>query len=150
MFVIIGFSLTCFAWADDFKSLVAQGYRWVSVNGPYACATEQEVRQITSGLTDSAELRMVQDSGAYYLIPGKLVRVIKNDPANGMSEILFGGITKPLWTYTRFLSASPVRSFNGIVETPETAGLIATGDIGEIQIPGTPIEDATVAPRSPK
>ena len=98
MFVIIGFSLTCFAWADDFKSLVAQGYRWVSVNGPYACATEQEVRQITSGLTDSAELRMVQDSGAYYLIPGKLVRVIKNDPANGMSEILFGGITKPLWT----------------------------------------------------
>ena len=126
---IIAFSLASTAWADDFKNLAAQGYRWVKVNGPFACATEQEVRQITGDPTDSAELRMVEGSGAYYLIPGKLVRVVKNDPANGMSEILLGGITKPLWTYTRFLSASPIRGFNGIVETPGTSGLLATGDV---------------------
>jgi len=67
---------------------------------------------------------MVEDSGAYYLIPGKLVQVVQNDPANGMSQILLGGITRPLWTYTRFLSASPINGFNGVVETPETAGLL--------------------------
>src|SRR5215471_12958084 len=122
--VIIGSSLTCTAWAADFESLVAQGYRWVTVNGPYACATEQEVRQITRDLRESAELQMVEDSGAYYLIPGKLVQVVQNDPANGMSQILLGGITRPLWTYTRFLSARPISGFNGTVETPETAGLI--------------------------
>ena len=122
--VIIGSSLTCTAWAADFESLVAQGYRWVTVNGPYACATEQEVRQITRDLRESAELQMVENSGAYYLIPGKLVQVVQNDPANGMSQILLGGITRPLWTYTRFLSASPINGFNGVVETPETAGLL--------------------------
>lgn len=145
IFAIIGFSLTCTAWAGDFRSLVAQGYRWVTVNGPYACPTEQQVRQITSDPTDSEELQMVEDIGAYYLIPGKLVQVIKTDPANGMSQILLGGITKPLWTYTRFLSASPIRGFNGVVETPETAGLIATGDVGEAQIPSAPIENTTPA-----
>jgi hypothetical protein len=72
---------------------------------------------------------MLATNYSYYLIPGKLVRVVKNDPANGMSEILLGGITKPLWTYTRFLSASPIHGFNGIVETPDTSGLLATGDV---------------------
>jgi hypothetical protein len=148
IFAIIGFSLTCTAGAEDFRSLVAQGYRWVTVNGPYACATEQQVRQITGNPTDSEALHMVEDGGAYYLIPGKLVQVIKNDPANGMSEILLGGMTKPLWTYTRFLSASPIRGFNGVVETPETGGLIATGGVGGVNIPRQPIEDTTPTPQS--
>jgi len=38
------------------KDLVAKGYRWVTVNGPYACVTEQNVRQITSDHTDVREL----------------------------------------------------------------------------------------------
>ena len=136
---VIGLSLISTAWADDLptmgysestpvKDLAAKGYRWVTVDGPYACGSEQEVRNITSNRTDLAELQMVEDGRAYYLIPGMLVRVTRDDPASGMSEILLGGITRPLWTYTKFLTARPIRDIYGIVETPDTAGLIDPGD----------------------
>lgn len=64
----------------------------------------------------------------FYLIPGALVRVIQDDPANGMSQIISGEITRPLWTYTRFLTARPIRDTYGILETPDTDGLIDPGD----------------------
>ena len=136
---VIGLSVTCTTWANDLpslgyspgipvKDLVAKGYRWVTVNGPYACVTEQEVRQITSDHTDLRELHMVENIQAYYLIPGALARVIQDDHANGMSEILLAGITKPLWTYSRFLSARPIRDTYGTVETPDKAGMVDPGD----------------------
>ena len=110
------------------KDLVEKGYRWITVNGPYACVTEQELGKITSSRTDLAELHMVEEGRVCYLIPGTLVRVTRDDEANGMSVILLGGITKSLWTYTKFLSAHPIRDVYGIVETPDTAGLIDPGD----------------------
>ena len=136
---VIVLSVTCSTWANNLpslgyspgipvKDLVAKGYRWVTVNGPYACVTEQEVRQITSDHTDLRELHMVENIQAYYLIPGALARVIQDDHANGMSEILLAGITKPLWTYRRFLSARPIRDTYGTVETPDKAGMVDPGD----------------------
>jgi hypothetical protein len=136
---VIGLSLTCSTWANDLPALgyspgtpvtdlVAKGYRWVTVNGPYACVTEQDLRQITSDHTDSRELHMVENIRAYYLIPGALARVIQDDHADGMSEILLAGITRPLWTYTRFLSARPIRDTYGTVETPDNAGLVDPSD----------------------
>jgi hypothetical protein len=110
------------------KELAAKGYRWVTVNGPYACSTEAGVRRITSHQTDLTELHMIEDGSAYYLIPGTLVRVIRDDEANGMSEILLGGFERKLWTYNKFLSARPIRDIYGIVETPDTAGLIDASD----------------------
>jgi hypothetical protein len=50
-----------------------------------------------------------------------------------MSEILLGGITKPLWTYNRFLTVRPIRDIYGIVETPDTAGLIDSGDAAVVR-----------------
>jgi hypothetical protein len=69
---VIGLSLTCTTWANDLPSLgysprisvedlVAKGYRWVTVNGPYACATEQDLRRITSNHTDLRELHIVEN-----------------------------------------------------------------------------------------
>jgi hypothetical protein len=66
------FKLDSTTWANDLpslgyapgipvKDLVAKGYRWVAVNGPYACVTEQDVRQITSDHTDLRELHMVEN-----------------------------------------------------------------------------------------
>ncbi|MFZ0502782.1 MAG: hypothetical protein WAM44_03670, partial [Chthoniobacterales bacterium] len=49
------------------------------------------------------------------------------------SGILLGGIAKPLWTYTRFLTARPIRDIYGIVETPDTAGLIDPGDAAGVR-----------------
>jgi hypothetical protein len=74
------------------------------------------------------ELRLVEDGGAYYFIPGTLVRVIQDVHRNGLSKILLGGLLKPLWTYTRFLSARPIRDTYGILETPDTDALIDPGD----------------------
>jgi hypothetical protein len=74
------------------------------------------------------KIRMLEAGEAYYLIPGTLGRITQDDHANGMSEILLGGITKPLWTYTKFLSTRPMRDIYGIVETPDTSGLIDPGD----------------------
>jgi hypothetical protein len=132
---VIGLSLIGTALADDLpqigymertpvEDLVAKGYRWVTVDGPYAGATEQDVQKITTSRTDLVELQMVEDGRAYYLVPGTLVRIGQDDRANGMSQILLGGITKPLWTYNRFLTTRPIRDIYGIVETPDTAGLI--------------------------
>jgi hypothetical protein len=143
---VIGLGLATSARADQYQDLAAKGYRWVTVNGPYACSTEQELRQITSDHTDATELQMVEDGGAYYLIPGTLVQVVKDDRADGMSQVLLGGITEPLWTYTRFLSARPIRDTYGIVETPEISGLIEPGDAKMLESPGT---QPTPAPRTP-
>jgi hypothetical protein len=71
---------------------------------------------------------MVENLQAYYLIPGTLARVIRDDHANGMSEFLLAGITTPLWTYTRFLSARPIQDTYGVIETPDNAGLVDPRD----------------------
>jgi hypothetical protein len=150
VFSVIAFGLTSAAPAEDFKALAAKGYRWVTVNGPFACATEQDVRHITSDPTDSTELNMVEDGGAYYLIPGTLVQVVQDDQVSGMSRILIGGIVKPLWTYTGFLTATPIQDTYGIVETPKNTGLIDTGDISGVEIPDAPVNNTTPIPRAPR
>jgi hypothetical protein len=109
------------ALATDYAALAAQGYRWVIVNGPYACFKEEDVDRIVGHHTDATELDVVQNAACYYLIPGTIAKVISEDPAHGISQIQLGNITVPLWTYSRFLSKSPVRDTYGVIETPESA-----------------------------
>ena len=135
VFSVIALTVPVSIWATDFTRLVEEGYRWVTVNGPYACITEDALRQITTDRTDATELHMVETGDAFYLIPGTLVQIVNDDHTSGMSEILLGGITKPLWTYTRFLTADPIHDTYGIIETPQTAGLIDPDDAKQIKIP---------------
>jgi hypothetical protein len=65
----------------------------------------------------------VQNIQCYYLIPGTIVQVIKEDPAHGMTEMRMAGRPRYLWTYTRFLSKHPVRDTYGNIEMPEERGL---------------------------
>ena len=109
--------------AGNYKVFAAQGYRWVTAEGPYICHAEEDVRQLVAHRTDATELQAVENVHCHYLIPGTVVQVIKQDPANGMSQIWVGGITTPLWTYTRFLSTHPVRDTYGNIEMPEGRGL---------------------------
>jgi hypothetical protein len=44
--------LSSSAPANDYSSLADQGYRWVSVNGPYACHTEPGAEQLTKRQAD--------------------------------------------------------------------------------------------------
>jgi hypothetical protein len=100
-------------------------YRWIVVDGPYACASKEDLRQITKHYTDETELQMVNELRAYYLIAGTIVQLVREDSSSGMSQIHLRGITRDLWTYTRFLSKRPVTDPYGVIETPETSGLVS-------------------------
>jgi hypothetical protein len=129
--VSLGLACTVFA-GDNYSALAAQGYRWVVIDGPYACITEQDAKRIAAHDTDASELQVVESIECYYLIPGAIVQVIKQDPAHGLSEVRLGSINRSLWTYSRFLSEHPVRDTYGVIETPESSGLIQAADTATV------------------
>jgi hypothetical protein len=133
-FAAISVGLTGTALAADYSDLVAQGYRWITVDGPYACPAKDDVQRIANHRTDAVELQMVGDLRAYYLIPGMIVQIVQDDPPTGLSQVRLGGITTDLWTYTRFLSKRPIKDPYGVVETPENSGLIPTATTGTSQM----------------
>jgi hypothetical protein len=55
------------------------------------------------------------------------VKVVREDVTSGLALIRMAGIPKELWTQTKFLSKRPVENAFGVVETPETSGLILSG-----------------------
>jgi hypothetical protein len=121
-------------FADNYNDLAAHGYRWVTVDGPYACASEPDVRRIVGHDTDEAELQVVETIQCYYLIPGTIVQVIKEDPAHKMSEVRLVSVNTSLWTYSRFLSKHPVHDTYGVIETPENSGLIQPAETGSTPV----------------
>jgi hypothetical protein len=129
---------------DNFGALAAQGYRWVTIDGPYACITEQDAKRIAAHHNDAIELHVVENIECYYLIPGAIVQVVKEDPTHGISEIRLGSITRSLWTYSRFLSKRPVKDTYGVIETPENAGLIPAADTSIV--PALPSDHSTARP----
>jgi hypothetical protein len=47
------------ASAGPYKDFTAQGYRWVAVDGPYACPSKDDLQKITRHRTDLLEVKMV-------------------------------------------------------------------------------------------
>jgi hypothetical protein len=145
------------ASADPYKDLATQGYRWVIVDGPYACPSKDDLREITRHHTDRIELEMVQNLRAYYLIRGTIIQVVQEDAASGMSEVRLPGGFRTFWTATRFLSRSPIRDTFGVVQTPTTSDLLLQGQtVVASPTPGEPPktdagalnqQDATPTPR---
>ena len=129
------------ASADPYKDLAAQGYRWVAVDGPYACPSKDDLREIVKHRTDRTELEMVQDLRAYYLIRGVIIQVVQEDAASGTSQAHLPGGFRTFWTLTRFLSRSPVRDTWGVVETPTTSSMMLQGQTESAPSP-TPKADA--------
>ena len=116
--------------ADPYNDLAAQGYRWVIVDGPYACPTKDDLREISRHRTDLMELRMVQELRAFYLIRGGIVQVDQEDAAAAMSQIHVPGHPMKVWTLTRFLSRKPIRDTFGIFETPTTSNMVPKEQMG--------------------
>ena len=147
------------ASADPYKDLAAQGYRWVVVDGPYACPSKDDLLEITKHRTDRLELQMVQDLRAYYLVRGVIIQVVQEDTALGMSEVHLPGGFRTFWTLTRSLSRSPVKDTFGVVETPTTSNLLLQGQTAVASPSPTPSatpmadagalnqQDATPTPR---
>ena len=123
-------TLTSSALGYKYSDLVAKGYRWTTADGLYACVSKDDVRRAvnnpSSPAGDEVALKMIEQVKAYFLIPGTIVQVTEEDPASGLSKIRMAGITVDLWTLTRFLSKHAVKDTYGVIETPETSGLIPT------------------------
>jgi hypothetical protein len=114
------------ALADNYDDLVRQGYRWVTVDGPFACVSKDDLRQITEKRSDELELKMIEQLRAYYLIRGTMIQVVKEDTSSGLSQINMAGITTTLWTLTKFLTKHPIKDIIGRIQTPTTLGPTAT------------------------
>jgi hypothetical protein len=71
--VIVG--LVSAGLAANYDELIRQGYRWVTVDGPFACVSKDDLRQMIEKPSDELTLKMVEEVRAYYLIRGSVVRV---------------------------------------------------------------------------
>jgi len=110
--------LTSRGFAAPYDDLATKGYRWVNTNGPYACPSKDDLRQIIKRRTDEAEVQMIEQLRAYYLIEGAVVKVVLEDAASGMSQIYSAGIGPDVWTLTKFLSRHPIWNTDGEIELP--------------------------------
>jgi hypothetical protein len=108
----------------NYNDLAEKGYRWVTVDGPYGCPSQEDLQQIVKKPADEIEPQMIKQHRAYYLLRGDIVKLVQEDPASGISRIHVAGIITDLWTLSKFLSKRPIENTFGIVETPETSGLI--------------------------
>ena len=132
------------ALADKYDELVTKGYRWVTTDGPFACASKEDVNRIIKNQNDENTLHMVQQGGVYFLIRGAIVQVVQEDKASGMSQVHWDGITMNLWTPSRFLSKRPVLNILGTIATPTQAIGVNRSDIDtRLDVNPTPSPIAT-------
>src|SRR6202023_4167001 len=130
LLAVTAMTLASTASATKYDELVAKGYRWSTADGPYACVAKEDVRRMASNPGDAVELKMIEQVKAYYLTPGTIVQVTQEDSQDGTSKIRLAGITVDLWTLTKFLSKHPIKDTYGVIETPDTSGLIPTATPG--------------------
>jgi len=141
--VIAAVWLTSTALADKYGDLVAKGYRWVTTDGPFACASKDDVHRIIKNRSDENTLRMVEQGGVYFLIRGAIVQVVQEDKASGMSQVHWDGITANLWTPSEFLSKRPITNILGTIATPgQPIGVNIPGTNSQLDAT-TPSETAT-------
>jgi hypothetical protein len=144
---VAAMTLASTASASKYDELVVKGYRWATADGPYACVAKEDVHRMANNPGDSVVLKMVEQVKVFYLTPGTIVQVTEVDSHTGTSKIRLAGITVDLWTLSSFLTKHPIKDTYGVVETPETSGLIPSAppalDAGPTP---TPTFDASPTP----
>jgi hypothetical protein len=119
--LLIGMQATALS-SNNYKDLVAEGYRWVNIDGPYASRFEDDAQRLSKNPRRDMKLQLLRAGGVYYLIEGSIVRVVQTDSRTGMAEIEVPDLVSPVWTSARFLSKQPARDAFSMVETPESIG----------------------------
>jgi hypothetical protein len=120
--LVIGMQTTALG-SNNYEDLVAEGYRWAKIDGPYACPTKEDLREITSNPSVIKKVHIIEQIRAYFLIQGALVKVIEEDRSAGVAQIRMAGINIDLWTVSKFLSERPIKDTYADIETPEASGL---------------------------
>ena len=137
--------LTSTVLADQYDDLVAKGYRWVTTDGPFACASKDDLNRIIKNRSDENTLRMVEKGGVYFLIRGGIVQVLQEDKASGLSLVRWDGIAANLWTPSKFLSKRPIVNILGTIATPTQAIGVTNSDVNtQLDVTATP--SATTSP----
>jgi len=145
LLAVTAMTLASTASATKYDELVAKGYRWSTADGPYACVAKEDVPKMTGHPADSVILKMVEQVKVFYLTPGTIVQVTEEDSHTGTSKIRLAGITVDLWTLTSFLTKHPIKDTYGVIETPETSGLIPSAPAG-LDAGPTPSPSFSVSP----
>jgi hypothetical protein len=104
------------ALAAPYDELAVKGYRWVTIDGPYACPSKDDLRLIIKHHADDTVIERLRP---YYLIEGAIVQVVQEDAATGMSKIHSAEIGPDVWTLTTFLSKRPIKNIDGEIEVPQ-------------------------------
>src|SRR3984893_1027084 len=138
-------AMTVSASANKYDELAAKGFRWATADGPYACVAKEDVHRMASNPGDSVVLKMVEQVKVFYLTPGTIVQVTEEDSHTGTSKIRMAGITVDLWTLSSFLTKRPIKDNYGVIETPETSGLIPSAPAG-LDAGPTPSPSFSVSP----
>jgi hypothetical protein len=73
------------ALAAPYDELAAKGYRWVTTDGPYACPSKDDLRQIIKHRADETVIERLR---AYYLIEGVIEQVVQEDAATGCPRFI--------------------------------------------------------------
>jgi hypothetical protein len=137
--------LTSTALADKYSDLAAKGYRWVTTDGPFACASKDDVQRILKNQSDENKVRMISQGGVYFLIRRVIVQVLQEDKASGPSQARWDGITENLWTPSRFLSKQPITNVLGTISVPgQPSGINIPGRNSQLGM--TPMPGATATP----
>jgi len=147
LLAVTAMTLASTASATKYDELVAKGYRWSTADGPYACVAKEDVPKMTGHPADSVILKMVEQVKVFYLTPGTIVQVTEEDSHTGTSKIRLAGITVDLWTLTSFLTKHPIKDTYGVIETPETSGLIPSAPAG-LDAGPTPSPSFSVSPNA--
>ena len=121
--VLAAIGLASTTLAADYTDWAAKGYRWSLVDGPYAYITKDDAKNALSHAGSKSVSEVI--GHAYYLRPGKIVALVETDSASGLSKIRMGGVASDLWTATKNLSTRPFRDTLGVIETPDTAGILS-------------------------
>jgi hypothetical protein len=104
------------ALAARYDELAVKGYRWVIIDGPYACPSKDDLRLIIKHHADDTVIERLRP---YYLIEGAIVQVVQEDAATGMSNIHSAEIGPDVWALTTFLSKRPIKNIDGEIEVPQ-------------------------------
>ena len=136
--------LTSTAFSDQYDDLVERGYRWVTTDGPFACASKDDLNQIIKNRSDENTLRMIEKGGVYFLIRGGIVQVVQEDKALGLSQVHWDGIVADLWTPSKFLSKQPITNILGTITTPSQGIGVTNSDVNtRLGVTATPDASAT-------
>jgi hypothetical protein len=135
---------TSAALADKYDELVAKGYRWVTIDGPFACRSKDDLQRLLTNQSDENRLRMVSQGGVYYLIRGVIVQVVQEDKASGTSQVHWDGIVANLWTPSKYLSKHPITNVLGTISVPgQPIGVNIPGVNSQLDVTATPGQTAT-------